>query len=45
MGQLMDSFAIGNDEMTSKELYIATAGIYYVRAIADGTIQRIAVVE
>ena len=45
MGQLIESFAIGNDEANSKELYIATAGIYYVRAIADGTIQRIVVVE
>jgi hypothetical protein len=45
MGQLIESFAIGNDEMNCKELYIATAGIYYVRAMADGTIQRIVVVE
>ena len=45
MGQLIESFAIGNDQTNSKELYIATAGVYYVRAIADGTIQRIVVVE
>jgi hypothetical protein len=45
MGQLIESFAIGNDELNSKELNITNAGIYYVRAMADGTIQRIVVVE
>jgi hypothetical protein len=45
MGQLLDKFSVGNNQTNVKELYLSTSGIYFIRAVSDGSIQRIVVVN
>jgi hypothetical protein len=45
MGQLLDKFSVGNNQTNVKELYLSTSGIYFIRAVSDGFIQRIVVVN
>jgi hypothetical protein len=45
MGQLLERFAVGNNQANVKEMYISTSGIYFIRAVSDGSIQRIVVVN
>jgi hypothetical protein len=45
MGQLLHTFSLGNDQTFVKELYLSTTGMYFIRAVSDGSIQRIVVVN
>jgi beta-glucanase (GH16 family) len=45
MGQLLNEFIVGSDQSFVKELYLPTTGIYFIRAVSDGSIQRIVVVN
>jgi hypothetical protein len=43
VGQLLDTFAIGQDQTLVKELFLPTAGLYFIRSKSDGEIHRIVV--
>ena len=45
MGQLLDKFSVGNEHTFVKELHLSTTGMYFIRAVSDGSIQRIVVVN
>ena len=45
MGQLLDKFSVGNEQTFVKELHLSTTGMYFIRAVSDGSIQRIVVVN
>jgi hypothetical protein len=43
VGQLLDSFVIGLDQTMVKELFLPTAGLYFIRSKSDGQVRRIVV--
>jgi hypothetical protein len=45
MGQLLEEFSLGGEQKTSKDVQGLTAGVYYIRSLQDGTMERVIVVE
>jgi hypothetical protein len=45
IGQLIETFFIGNSQSFMKEMYISSAGVYFIRAKSDGETLRVVVVN
>jgi hypothetical protein len=45
LGQVVDSFSLGGNQPMSKDVQGLSAGIYYIRSVKDGAMERVVVVE
>jgi hypothetical protein len=45
MGQLLEAFTLGGQQPMSKDVPGLSAGIYYIRSVNDGVMERVVVVE
>ena len=43
MGQLLESFTLGGQQPMSKDVQGLSAGIYYIRSVNDGVMERVVV--
>jgi hypothetical protein len=45
LGQLLESFTLGGQQPMSKDVQGLSAGIYYLRSVNDGAMERVVVIE
>jgi hypothetical protein len=45
VGQVVESFTLGGNQPMSKDVQGLSAGIYYIRSVKDGVMERVVVVE
>jgi hypothetical protein len=45
VGQVVDAFSLGGHQPMSKDVQVLSAGVYFIRNVEDGTVERVVVSE